>query len=90
MKSSAILSLCAATLAAAVAHPDAEQLILQDPMLKPTIVEPDEYLIELSPGETRLVTEDEKWALRRVRAIELHEASKPIQSSYYPSTGARH
>ncbi|KAF2705682.1 leucine aminopeptidase 2 [Pleomassaria siparia CBS 279.74] len=34
-------------------------------MLKPTIVEPDEYLIELSPGETRLVTEDEKWALRR-------------------------
>jgi leucyl aminopeptidase len=29
-------------------------------------VEPDEYLIELAPGETRLVTEDEKWALRRV------------------------
>jgi leucyl aminopeptidase len=75
MKSSAVLSLCAATLAAAAAHPNAEQLILQDPMLKPTIVELDEYLIELSPGETRLVTEDEKWALRRVRYIELHEAS---------------
>jgi leucyl aminopeptidase len=76
MKTSAIISLCAATIAAAAAHPNAEQFILQDPMLKPTIVEPDEYLIELSPGETRLVTEDEKWALRRVRFIELHQASR--------------
>ncbi|GAB7363687.1 hypothetical protein MBLNU230_g4255t1 [Neophaeotheca triangularis] len=25
----------------------------------------EQYLIELAPGETRLVTEDEKWALRR-------------------------
>lgn len=24
------------------------------------------YLIELNPGETRLVTEDQKWALKRV------------------------
>lgn len=31
-------------------HEDAEQL----------------YLIELSPGETKMVTEDEKWDLRRV------------------------
>jgi hypothetical protein len=28
--------------------------------------EPTKYHIELSPGETRWVTEDEKWALRRV------------------------
>lgn len=27
----------------------------------------DKYLVELSPGETRYVTEDEKWELRRVR-----------------------
>ena len=27
----------------------------------------DLYHVELSPGETRWVAEDEKWALRRVR-----------------------
>jgi leucyl aminopeptidase len=27
----------------------------------------EKYHIELSPGETRWVTEDEKWELRRVR-----------------------
>ena len=26
------------------------------------------YLIELAPGETRWVTEEDKWELRRVRA----------------------
>jgi leucyl aminopeptidase len=26
----------------------------------------DKYLIELAPGETRWVTEEEKWALKRV------------------------
>ena len=29
----------------------------------------DGYLIELSPDETRWVTEDEKWALRRVSYV---------------------
>ena len=28
--------------------------------------EADKYLIELSPGETRWVTEDQKWELKRV------------------------
>ncbi|KAJ4363132.1 Leucine aminopeptidase 1 [Neocucurbitaria cava] len=63
MKSSLLLSLFAATFAAAAAHPKDAQVVIQDP--QPTIVEPDEYLIELSEGETRWVTEDEKWALRR-------------------------
>lgn len=27
---------------------------------------PEKFLIELSPGETKWVTEDEKWDLRRV------------------------
>ncbi|KAI8938546.1 Leucine aminopeptidase 1 [Plenodomus lindquistii] len=63
MKSSVLLSLYAATLAAAFAHPKDLQVVLQESQA--TIVEPDEYLIELSPGETRWVTEDEKWALRR-------------------------
>ena len=64
MKSSVLLSLSAVALVAAVATPKDPQVILQNPQV--TIDEPDEYLIELSPGETRWVTEDEKWALRRV------------------------
>lgn len=27
---------------------------------------PEQYLIELAPGETKWVTDAEKWALRRV------------------------
>lgn len=64
MKSSLLLSLYTAAFVTAVAHPKDPQIVLQEP--QPTIVEPDEYLIELSPGETRWVTEDDKWALRRV------------------------
>lgn len=64
MKSSILLSLSAVALAAAVATPKDPQVVLQNPQV--TIEEPDQYLIELSPGETRWVTEDEKWALRRV------------------------
>jgi hypothetical protein len=64
MKSSLLLSLSAVTLAAAVAAPKEPQVVFQNPQV--TIDEPDQYLIELSPGETRWVTEDEKWALRRV------------------------
>jgi leucyl aminopeptidase len=64
MKSSVLLSLSAVALAAAVATPKDPQAVLQNPQV--TIDEPDQYLIELSPGETRWVTEDEKWALRRV------------------------
>jgi leucyl aminopeptidase len=64
MKSSVLLSLSAVALVAAVATPKEPQVVLQNPQV--TIDEPDQYLIELSPGETRWVTEDEKWALRRV------------------------
>ncbi|ORY09509.1 leucine aminopeptidase 1 [Clohesyomyces aquaticus] len=63
MKSSILLSLCAAALAGAVTHPKDPQIILQEQ--QPTIIELDEYLIELSPGETRYVTEEQKWELRR-------------------------
>ena len=30
------------------------------------LVEDEQYLIELTPGQTRWVTEEEKWRLRRV------------------------
>ncbi|KAI4662563.1 Leucine aminopeptidase 1 [Alternaria viburni] len=64
MKSTTILlPLYTAALVAAVSHPKDPQAVLQEPQL--TIIEPDEYLIELSPGETRWVTEDEKWELRK-------------------------
>lgn len=65
MKSSVLLSLSAVAFATAVARPNDPQAVLQTPP-QVTIDEPDQYLIELSPGETRWVTEDEKWALRRV------------------------
>lgn len=64
MKSSLLLSLCTAALATAAAHPKDPQVVLKEQ--QPTIIEADEYLIELSPGETRWVTEEGKWELRRV------------------------
>lgn len=66
MKSSLLLSLCTAALATAAAHPEVvPQVVLEEQQV--TFSEPDEYLIELSPGETRWVTEEGKWELRRVR-----------------------
>lgn len=38
----------------------------------------EKYHIELSPGETRWVTEDEKWELRRVRPSLLPLAVAPL------------
>lgn len=35
-------------------------------VLHPNEVEAETYLVELSPGETRWVTEEDKWDLRRV------------------------
>ncbi len=34
--------------------------------LHPEVAAAEQFLIELGPGETRWVTEDEKWELRRV------------------------
>jgi bacterial leucyl aminopeptidase len=35
-------------------------------VLHPELAEAETYLIELAPGETKWVTEEEKWELRRV------------------------
>ena len=64
MKSSLLLSFYSAALVAAVAHPNNAQAVLQD--TQQPVADPELYLIELSPGTTQWVTEDEKWALRRV------------------------
>ena len=67
MKSSLLFSLYAAAAVTALSAPREPQVILQEP----TLVEPDEYLIELSPSETRWIKEAEKWELRKVSATEL-------------------
>jgi leucyl aminopeptidase len=64
MKSSILLPLCTAVLAAAV-HPP--QIVLGDSQAP--IAETEKFLIELAPGETQWVTEDDKWALRRVSRV---------------------
>lgn len=65
MKLVPVFTLCLATTATALSilHPD--QALLAD------ATDPEKYLIELSPGETRWVTEDEKWALRRVWCLSI-------------------
>jgi leucyl aminopeptidase len=57
------LLLAASTGLSAIASPVAP--LEQQPLLEQP--ENDRYLIELSPGETRWIEEEEKWALRRVR-----------------------
>jgi leucyl aminopeptidase len=64
MKTSTLFAIYAATLATALAHPKDAQAILQDPQLP--LEDAEQYLIELSPGERRYVTEDDKWKLLRV------------------------
>ena len=64
MKSTTLLlPLYTAAFAAAVSN-SKDQVVLQEPQL--TIIEPDEYLIELAPGDTMWVTENDKWELRKV------------------------
>lgn len=55
------VSLAATATALSIARPDQAAL--------GPASEVEKYLIELAPGETRWVTEDEKWALRRVRTV---------------------
>ena len=62
--STSLLLLASITLLEAAASPgqNGQQILKAEPGQ-----DAGQYLIELSPGETRWVTEDEKWALRRVR-----------------------
>lgn len=59
-----ILSLLAlsALVASTLSVPEPQQVALGNH-------ETERYLIEINPGETRWVTEDDKWALRRVRLL---------------------
>ena len=55
--------LLSSAIVVALSLPNANQITLADKK------EVELYLIELGPGLTRHVTEDEKWALRRVSFI---------------------
>lgn len=64
MKSSTVLAACASGLAVqALSIPTLAQGAVQQVQ---GFVSPEKYLIELAPGETKWVTDAEKWALRRV------------------------
>lgn len=71
------LSAAAAAAAAVVApHPASDQVVLDQ-----SSQADDRYLIELSPGETRWVTEDDKWVLRRVSLHSFFPSRKLTYSS---------
>ncbi|KAK6224663.1 peptidase family M28 [Colletotrichum tabaci] len=58
-----------ASLLAILAHSVSARFVAEDEInrvqLYPAGSEPEKYLIELAPGDTRWVTEEEKWELRR-------------------------
>lgn len=58
-----------ALLAPAVSARFVEEAAVDNVQLHPEVAEAERYHIELSPGETRWVTEEEKWELRRVRPL---------------------
>ena len=60
MKYHSLLAGLLATATTALSIIDRDQAVLGEG------VGADRYLIELGPGNTRWITEDEKWALRRV------------------------
>jgi hypothetical protein len=70
MKVSSILAVTAGLGSAVLASPVApreQQPLLQRPSKELVQPENDLYLIELSPGETRWIKEEQKWELLRVR-----------------------
>lgn len=52
-----------------------DNTLQDDVILYPQDVQEPEFLIELSPGEVRWVTEEEKWELRRVRPNDFNPES---------------
>lgn len=65
MRSSLLLAACASGLAAqALSIPMVAQQVLEHAQSR--FSGPEKSLIELAPGETKWVTDAEKWELRRV------------------------
>ena len=69
MKYAALLTASLATSATALSIALPDQAVLQGSI-------EEKYLVEFEPGETRWVTEDEKWELRRVCHNSLYSLNK--------------
>lgn len=54
-------SLAATSTALVIARPQQQQAVLAS-----SVADEEKYLVEFGPGDTRWVTEDDKWALKRV------------------------
>lgn len=67
----AVVGLWTTATALSIAQPD--QTVLDNQ---------DLYLIELNPGEVKWITEDEKWALRRVCRYPPPEETRPFHVQY--------
>ena len=59
-----LLVLSAAAAVSAVSVRDGDQVVLY-----PEVEKSERFLIELAPGETRWVAEEDKWDLRRVSTV---------------------
>ena len=82
MKSSGFLaaSLLASSVAASILQPLAQQQPIQEEEL---------YLVELAPGQTRWISEEEKWELKRVGSISV-ESSVLLSRLYSALFGSHH
>ena len=72
MKLILFIAACCSTSALALSIPWLNQVRLGNGAVA------ERYLVELGPGETRWIKEDEKWELRRVHLSLLHSLSKCI------------
>lgn len=70
MKLILFIAACCSTSALALSIPWLNQVRLGNDAVA------ERYLVELGPGETRWIREDEKWELRRVHLSLLHSLSK--------------
>lgn len=75
MKAFVIAAVYVACLTSALSPVDHEQSVLVDQQATGL------SLIELDPGVTRWVTDEDKWALRRVVSLGSHCVSTPLKGS---------
>ena len=56
--------------------------VVQDPSHQDVLAPTEQYLIEIEPGNTRWVTEKEKWALKRVCRMLQRKIEAKVNVSY--------
>lgn len=79
MRTASLLAACASGLAVqALSIPTVAQQVVG--RIQAPFTEPERSLIELSPGETRWVTDAQKWELRRVSILPADSFTKPCST----------